>query len=78
MKSTTLAALLAAVVLPVAAQTPGTPSGIEKGHDKVQSMEDKAMADGKATPKERAKLEKAQNKQGKKIAKKKHNQRKVS
>lgn len=58
--------------------TPKETAKLEKGQDKVQKMENKAVADGKVTPKERAKLEKAQDKQSKKIAKKKHNPKKVS
>jgi hypothetical protein len=41
-------------------------------------MENKAVADGKVTPKERARLEKAQNKQSRKIVKKKNNQKKAA
>jgi uncharacterized protein with LGFP repeats len=58
--------------------TPKETAKLEKGQAKVQKMENKAVADGKVTPKEQAKLEKAQNKQSRKIAKKKHNQKKVS
>jgi hypothetical protein len=41
----------------------------------VQAQEDKAKADGKVTARERAKLAKAQNKQSRKIARKKHNKK---
>ena len=47
----------------------------EKGQAHVQTMEDKAKADGKVTPKERARLTKAQDKQSLKIYRKKHNAR---
>ena len=52
--------------------TPRETAKLEKGQAKVQTMEDKAKADGKVTPKERAKLAKAQNKQSKRIYKEKH------
>lgn len=45
---------------------------LERGQDKVQSMENKAKADGKVTPRERARLAKEQNKQTRKIAKEKN------
>jgi hypothetical protein len=78
MKSTILAALLAAAALPVAAQTPSTPRVDQRqASQEVQKMENKAVADGKVTPKERARLERAQNKQSKKIAKKKNNLKKA-
>jgi hypothetical protein len=35
-------------------------------------MENRAVADGKVTPKEQARINKAQNKQSRKIAKQKH------
>lgn len=101
MKLVSLAALAAAVALPVAAQvnTPrvdqreasqqarirqGVQSGeltsreathLEKGQAHVEKMEDKAKADGKVTGKERARLTKAQDKQSRKIYRKKHNAR---
>ena len=101
MKLVSLAALAAAMVLPVAAQaaTPrvdqreadqqariqqGVQSGqltsreathLEKGQAHVQTMEDQAKADGKVTPKERARLTRAQDKQSRKIYHRKHNAR---
>ena len=48
---------------------------LEKGQAHVQTVEDKAKADGKVTPKERARLTKAQDKQSHKIYRKKHNVR---
>ena len=45
---------------------------LERGQDKVQSMGNKAKADGKVTPRERARLAKEQNKQSRKIAKEKN------
>jgi hypothetical protein len=41
----------------------------------VQAKEDKAKADGKVTDRERAKLDKAQNKQSRRIVRKKHNKK---
>ena len=101
MKLASLAALVAAVALPVAAQTstprvdqreanqqariqqgvqsgqlaPKETANLEHGQARVETMEADAKADGKVTPKERAKLAKVQNKQSKKIYRKKHNQR---
>ena len=43
-----------------------------KGQARVQKMEDKAAADGKVTAKERRKIERAQDKQSRKIAREKH------
>ena len=45
---------------------------LEKGQDHVQKVEDKAKADGKVTPKERERLQQAQNNQSKKIDHQKH------
>jgi hypothetical protein len=45
---------------------------LEKGQGHVQKMEDKAKADGKVTPKERERLQQAQNNQSQKIAREKH------
>ena len=45
---------------------------LEKGQDHVQKVEDKAKADGKVTPKERERLQHAQDSQSKKIAREKH------
>jgi uncharacterized membrane protein YebE (DUF533 family) len=45
---------------------------LEKGQERVQNMETKAKADGKVTPKERERIENAQNKESKKIHKEKH------
>ena len=96
--STLLVAVLAAIALPVMAQTStpkvdqrqanqqqridqGVKSGeltgkeaarLEKGQERIQTMEDKAKADGKVTPKERERLQKAQNNQSQKIAHEKH------
>lgn len=46
---------------------------LEKGQEHVQKLEDKALADGKVTKLEKAKIEHAQNKQSRKIVRKKHN-----
>lgn len=46
---------------------------LEKGQEHVQKLEDKALADGKVTKGEKARIEHAQNKQSRKIVRKKHN-----
>ncbi|MDO8789998.1 MAG: hypothetical protein Q7J42_18130 [Sulfuritalea sp.] len=45
---------------------------LEKGQERIQTMEDKAKADGKVTPKERERLKQAQNKQSQQIVQEKH------
>jgi hypothetical protein len=45
---------------------------LEKGQQRVQKMENKALADGKVTPREQARIDKAQNRQSKKIYREKH------
>ena len=45
---------------------------LEKGQERIQTMEDKAKADGKVTPKERERLQRAQNHESRKIAREKH------
>jgi len=45
---------------------------LEKGQAHVQKMENKAVADGKVTAKERERIEHAQNKQSREIYKQKH------
>ncbi len=45
---------------------------LQKGQARVQKMEDKAAADGAVTLKERAVLEKAQDRQSRRIARQKH------
>jgi hypothetical protein len=50
---------------------------LEKGQDRVQKMEDKAVADGKVTKKEKARIEHAQNVQSKRIARQKHDKQKA-
>ena len=102
MNSKVIAAVFAAVALPVAAQTAtprvdqrqanqdariqqGVQSAaltgkearrLERGQAAVQVKEDKAKADGKVTARERVRLAKAQNRQGKRIAKQKHDAQK--
>lgn len=75
MKKRIFAALVAAAALPVAAQTAGTPRVDPQGQNRVQKVENKAVADGKIAPKDCAGLKKAQNKQDRKIAKKKTNRK---
>ena len=74
MNSKIVAALLALVALPVAAQT--TPARVGEGPVQAQAGQAKAKADGVVTQKERAKLAKAQNKESKKIHKQKHDPQK--
>lgn len=45
---------------------------MEKGQERIQTMEDKVKADGKVTPKERERLQQAQNNQSQMIAHEKH------
>lgn len=45
---------------------------LEKGQERVQKMENRAAADGKITPAERAKLEAAQDVQSKRVYTQKH------
>ena len=45
---------------------------LEKGQERVQTMEDKAKADGTVTAKERARLQHAQNQQSAKVYRQKH------
>ena len=45
---------------------------LQKGQARVQKMEDKAAADGKVTAKERARIERAQDKQSRRIQREKH------
>ena len=50
---------------------------LEKGQARIQKMENKATADGKVTAKERRKIERAQDKQSRKIAREKHDKQKA-
>ena len=45
---------------------------LEKGQERIQTMEDKAKADGKVTPKERERLQKAETRESRRIAREKH------
>jgi hypothetical protein len=45
---------------------------LEKGQARVQKMENKAVADGKVTAGERARIEQAQDKQSRRIHREKH------
>ena len=58
--------------------TPKEATNLEKGEAKIEKDRQKALADGKMTRKERKKLNKEENKESKKIFRKKHNLRKVS
>jgi CRISPR/Cas system-associated endoribonuclease Cas2 len=61
MKSTILAALLAAAALPVAAQTPSTPR-VDQRQANQEARIQQGATSGELTPKETAKLEKGQDK----------------
>lgn len=45
---------------------------LERGQDKVERIEDRAKADGKVTPRERARLQHAENVQSERIYQQKH------
>lgn len=51
---------------------------LEKGQVRVQKMEDKAVADGKVTARERRKIERAQDKQSRHIAHEKHDKQRAT
>jgi CRISPR/Cas system-associated endoribonuclease Cas2 len=61
MKSTILAALIAAAALPVAAQTPSTPR-VDQRQANQEARIQQGVKSGELTPKETAKLEKGQDK----------------
>jgi CRISPR/Cas system-associated endoribonuclease Cas2 len=61
MKSTIFAALLAAAVLPAAAQTPSTPR-VDQRQANQEARIQQGVKSGELTPKETAKLEKGQDK----------------
>lgn len=56
--------------------TQGEANALQKGQAHVDRVEDRAMADGKMTLREKRRLEKAQDHQSKKIYRLKHNGRK--
>jgi hypothetical protein len=72
MKTTLIAAFVAAFALPVLAQTsaPAATARLETGPAKVQSADAKAKGGAKLTTKERAKLAKGQKKPVKKAKQK--------
>ena len=53
--------------------TPGEAANLEKGEQRIQNAEKKAMSDGKMTAKESRKIERMENRESRKIAHKKHN-----
>ncbi len=55
--------------------TAGEATHLEHGQARVQALESRDKADGKVTAKERAQLHHVQNKQSRKIFRKKHNAR---
>lgn len=55
--------------------TPNEAANLQRGQARVQRIEDKAKADGVVTGRERARLNRAQNVESRKIAKKRHNAR---
>ena len=67
----TLVSIMLAAPLTVFAQSNNTPK-FDKGQDHLQTMEDKAKADGKVTRQERARLQHAEDKQSKRIYRQKH------
>jgi hypothetical protein len=50
---------------------------LQKGQRRVQRMENKAMADGKMTPRERRRIEHAQDTQSRKIYQEKHDKQRA-
>jgi len=50
---------------------------LQKGQQRIARMEKKAMADGKMTPKERRRIEHAQDAQSRKIYREKHDQQRA-
>lgn len=50
---------------------------LQKGQQRVDRMENKAMADGKMTPKERRRIEQAQDTQSRKIYREKHDKQRA-
>ncbi len=55
--------------------TRGEANRLERGQAHVDAMKDRAKADGVVTPKERARLNHAQNRQSRRIHRLKHNDR---
>jgi len=55
--------------------TPGEAARLEHGQARVDRVEDRAKADGVVTPRERARLARAQNHQSRRIHRLKHNAR---
>lgn len=47
-------------------------SRLERGEKRIERMEEKAKADGRVTPQERARLQRAENVQSKRIYREKH------
>ncbi|MDH4174845.1 MAG: hypothetical protein OEV97_13990, partial [Betaproteobacteria bacterium] len=50
---------------------------LERGQERVQKMEDKASADGKLSAKERVRIERAQDKQSRRIYREKHDRQRA-
>ena len=78
MSRKTLAALLAAVVLPVAAQTSTPRVDTPAAPNAKLEIAQQSKPASTATPKERAKVAKAQDKQGKKARKQKKDKQKAA
>ncbi len=57
--------------------TPGETIRLEKGEKRIENTREKALADGKMTRGEKARLNKMQNKESRKIYRAKHNDRKL-
>jgi len=57
--------------------TPGEARHLRKGERHIRRMERRAKADGNVTPRERARLNRAENRESRRIHRLKHNQRKA-
>lgn len=55
----------------------GEAARLEKGQEHVQKLEDKALADGKVTAAEKARIERSQDVQSRRIARQKHDRQKA-
>lgn len=58
--------------------TPKEAANLEKGEAKIEKDREKALADGKMTLKEKRKLNHEENKESRKIHRKKHNLKKIA
>lgn len=72
MKNSIIALLFAAAALPLAAQATPAAEARQGSQEARLPLEGKAAANGRVTPRERARLAKEQNRQSRKVAKQKH------